>query len=67
MSSAEPTEEFRVTCLECGTTYAKPGDGGTVFENPGCPRCGYLGWVRAAAGRRRSGGGRLRLLPGRRR
>jgi hypothetical protein len=38
----------RVRCLECGTTYAKPVDGGTVHENPGCPRCGYLGWISAA-------------------
>lgn len=35
----------RVRCLECGTKYAKPADGGTVHENPGCPRCGYLGWI----------------------
>jgi ribosomal protein S27AE len=38
----------RVRCLECGTTYTKPGDGGTVNENPGCPRCGYLGWIAAS-------------------
>lgn len=38
----------RVRCLECGATYTKPVDGGTVTENPGCPRCGYLGWIRAA-------------------
>ena len=37
----------RVRCLECGTTYAKPTSGGTVPENPGCPRCGYLGWIAA--------------------
>jgi hypothetical protein len=37
----------RVRCLECGATYAKPVDGGTVHENPGCPRCSYLGWIRA--------------------
>jgi hypothetical protein len=67
MSSPEPAEELRVTCLECGTTYVKPGDGGTVYENPGCPRCGYLGWLRAGSEPRRSGAGRLRLLHGRRR
>jgi hypothetical protein len=38
----------RVRCLDCGTTYAKPAAGGTVSRNPGCPRCGYLGWVPAA-------------------
>ena len=34
-----------VCCLECGATYAKPAAGGTVRENPGCPDCGYVGWV----------------------
>jgi ferredoxin-like protein FixX len=34
-----------VRCLECGAVYAKPRDGGTVRENPGCPECGYVGWV----------------------
>ena len=37
----------RVRCLECGAKYVKPADGGTVHENPGCPRCGYLGWISA--------------------
>ena len=66
MSVPEP-EELRVTCLECGTVYAKPDDGGTVYENPGCPRCGYLGWLSAGVEPRRSGAGRLRLPRGRRR
>jgi hypothetical protein len=39
----------RVRCLDCGTTYGKPKAGGTVQENPGCPRCGYLGWISATA------------------
>ena len=34
-----------VRCLECGEVYAKPADGGTVARNPGCPRCGYVGWM----------------------
>jgi len=38
-----------VRCLECGAAYAKPSDGGTVRENPGCPACGYVGWMAAAA------------------
>jgi ribosomal protein S27AE len=38
----------RVRCLECGATYVKPGGGGTVSQNPGCPKCGYLGWIRAS-------------------
>jgi hypothetical protein len=37
----------RVRCLECGAKYVKPADGGTVNENPGCPKCGYLGWISA--------------------
>ena len=35
----------RVRCLECGATYVKPAAGGTAHENPGCPKCGYLGWI----------------------
>jgi hypothetical protein len=38
----------RVRCLECGTTYSKPADGGFVSENPGCPSCDYVGWISAA-------------------
>jgi hypothetical protein len=34
-----------VRCLECGAVYAKPTGGGTVRANPGCPDCGYVGWV----------------------
>ncbi len=37
-----------VRCLECGEEYSKPERGGTVRENPGCPRCGYLGWISAS-------------------
>jgi hypothetical protein len=37
-----------VRCLECGTVYAKPLAGGTVRENPGCPECGYVGWISTA-------------------
>jgi len=38
----------RVRCLECGHAYAKPAGGGTMSENPGCPSCGYLGWIPAS-------------------
>jgi hypothetical protein len=60
----------RVRCLECGTTYTKPADGGTVYENPGCPRCGYLGWISAAipasaGGLRRFAGDRRPRRPAR--
>jgi hypothetical protein len=37
-----------VRCLECGTTYTKPKGGSTVTNNPGCPECGYVGWVAAS-------------------
>jgi hypothetical protein len=51
-----------VRCLDCGEVYAKPTGGGTVEDNPGCPLCGYVGWLSVslpASGRRRSAGGRL--------
>lgn len=58
----------RVRCLECGTIYAKPVGGGTVQENPGCPKCGYLGWITepldvAASVPRHSGAGHLPQRP----
>ena len=34
-----------VRCLECGGVYPKPAAGGTVEKNPGCPTCGYVGWI----------------------
>lgn len=34
-----------VRCLECGEVYSKPAAGGTVQKNPGCPTCGYVGWI----------------------
>jgi predicted nucleic acid-binding Zn-ribbon protein len=34
-----------VCCLECGEIYSKPVAGGTVEKNPGCPDCGYVGWI----------------------
>ena len=34
-----------VRCLECGAVYAKPARGGTAKANPGCPECGYVGWL----------------------
>jgi hypothetical protein len=54
-----------VCCLECGDIYAKPVGGGTVQTNPGCPECGYLGWIPLSLpgeslGQRRSGAGRQR-------
>ena len=55
-----------VRCLECGDIYAKPVGGGTFDKNPGCPECGYVGWLAAsvhvseALSLRRSGAGRPR-------
>jgi hypothetical protein len=34
-----------VRCLECSEIYSKPVAGGTVQKNPGCPACGYVGWI----------------------
>jgi hypothetical protein len=58
-----------VRCLDCGATYAKPREGGTVEQNPGCPNCGYVGWreltLSQAQARelRRSAADRLQVLP----
>jgi predicted nucleic acid-binding Zn-ribbon protein len=38
-----------VRCLACGTVYPKPTLHGTAESNPGCPRCGYVGWAPADA------------------
>ena len=44
--AAQPVTRIeRVRCLGCGVIYAKPTGGGTVSANPGCPECGYVGWV----------------------
>jgi hypothetical protein len=37
-----------VRCLDCGVVYSKPARGGTMLSNPGCPECGYLGWLPVA-------------------
>jgi predicted nucleic acid-binding Zn-ribbon protein len=45
-NGAQPVATIqRVRCLSCGVIYAKPTGGGTVSANPGCPECGYVGWV----------------------
>lgn len=46
--SAKLVAVERVRCLECGMTYVKPCGGSTMRRNPGCPRCGYVGWIAAA-------------------
>lgn len=38
-----------VRCLDCGKEYAKPTGGGTLSTNPGCPHCGYVGWLPISA------------------
>ncbi len=43
---AQPLSSIeRVRCLHCSAGYVKPAGGGTVSANPGCPECGYVGWV----------------------
>lgn len=37
-----------VRCLQCAAVYGKPVTGGTLTTNPGCPDCGYVGWVAAS-------------------
>jgi hypothetical protein len=41
-----PTDSVR--CLQCGIAYEKPFGGGTEEQNPGCPACGYSGWIMAS-------------------
>ncbi len=36
---------IRVQCLSCGRAYEKPETDRTMRANPGCPECGYLGWM----------------------
>jgi hypothetical protein len=40
-----PSSVVRVVCLACDRPYAKPADAHTILANPGCPECGYLGWI----------------------
>jgi transposase-like protein len=49
----------RVRCLACGAKYVKPVGGGTVHENPGCPKCGYVGWISTRLPASHSGGRRF--------
>jgi hypothetical protein len=45
-NGAKPLSSIeRVRCLHCSAGYVKPAGGGTVSANPGCPECGYVGWV----------------------
>lgn len=40
-----PSTALAVRCLECASVYVKPLGEGTAADNPGCPRCGYVGWI----------------------
>ena len=57
-----------VRCLQCSAVYSKPRSGGTAETNPGCPVCGYVGWIpislpaEGGAPRRSSGGRPQRLF-----
>jgi hypothetical protein len=44
-TATQRKNEIRVCCLSCTSVYAKPLEGPTGRKNPGCPNCGYLGWV----------------------
>jgi predicted nucleic acid-binding Zn-ribbon protein len=44
-----PSVFHAVRCLGCGAVYPKPARGGTVAANPGCPQCGYVGWLTPSA------------------
>ena len=63
-SDGDSSATEAVRCLECGAVYSKPAGGGTVTANPGCPECGYLGWLSSSipfsedAPHHRSGAGR---------
>ena len=39
-----------VRCLGCGSVYVKPLGEGTAADNPGCPRCTYVGWIPTQSG-----------------
>lgn len=45
MEPARLTALASVCCLDCGKVYGKPTGGGTLWANPGCPHCGYVGWL----------------------
>ena len=49
-ASAQPSLSAleSVPGLDCGAVYSKPSGGGTPKQNPGCPDCGYLGWISTA-------------------
>ena len=47
-SATAPDTAVPVRCLDCGAVYAKPDGGGSAPRSPGCPECGYAGWVAAA-------------------
>ena len=51
--------ESIVICLECAAAYEKPGAAGTLARSPGCPACGYVGWI----GVMRVGGRLARVWP----
>jgi predicted nucleic acid-binding Zn-ribbon protein len=52
-----------VHCLGCGSVYAKPKEGGTLTRNPGCPDCGYVGWLPVTGRRGASRRGRSAADP----
>ena len=53
-----------VRCLECGRPYLKPLRGSISATNPGCPRCGYVGWVPVTREQRQPAPARVRGCAG---
>jgi hypothetical protein len=49
-ASARLTTVETVSCLGCGTVYAKPTGRGSLSAHAGCPSCSYVGWRPSAAG-----------------
>lgn len=47
-STPAPDIAVPVRCLDCGAVYAKPEGGGAAARSPGCPECGYAGWISGA-------------------
>jgi transposase-like protein len=49
MGDKETRRIIPVVCLNCGASYVKPSGPSTVSTNPGCPACGYVGWMLASS------------------
>jgi hypothetical protein len=52
-----------VICLACAAAHEKPAGTGTLATNPGCPTCGYVGWIGVARLTRRDAAAPRELSP----